>query len=401
MSLSTSDQPRVVRIGVDVGGTFTDLFAFSEADGQTWSTKVLTTSDNQAEGVIAVVAAAGLDLQTVGFFAHGTTAGTNALIVRNQGPCALITTEGFRDVLEIMRTDRQSGYDLQWRKPLPLVPRRLRFEVTERVEHDGTITTGLDPEHACEVLRRVAATGVRSLAVSLLNSYANPVHEELLRALAAEATPGLLVSLSSEVNPEYREFERTSTVAIDAYIKPVMVRYLRSLAADLREAGLEGPPLVMQGSGGMGSVERAMAKPITTLSSGPAAGAIAAARIAERLGIQNVVTFDVGGTSTDVSLIVDGELILSAQKMIEWGMPSRGRCRVCRGGRGKHRVDRRWWGAEDGAPFGREHPRAGLLWPRRNGTCSVGRASRRRAPGNVPGRRDSGPGRDRGRGRDR
>ncbi len=312
-----------MRVGIDVGGTFTDLFAYDEASGETHSAKVLTTLDNQARGVSQSVRAAGIDLAGVAFLAHGTTTGTNALIERKGSRCGLLTTEGFRDVLEIMRTDREFGYDLSWEKPRALVPRRLRFEVPERVLIDGSIETPLDEDAARATIAALLATGVEAIAVALLHSYANPVHEQRLRELIAEADPGVAVSISSDVNAEYREYERTNTTVVDAYVKPVMVRYIERLVSELQTGGLEPRPFIMQGSGGMVTAERATERPIGTLSSGPAAGAIAAAKIAQSAGFADIVTFDVGGTSTDVALISGGRPDLSLLKQVEWGLPAR------------------------------------------------------------------------------
>lgn len=309
--------------GVDVGGTFTDLFAYDDQSGETYAAKVPTTVDNQARGVLASLAEASLAPQDIDFLAHGTTTGLNALIERKGAVCGLLTTEGFRDVLEIMRTDRASGYDLHWTKPAPFVPRRLRLEVPERVLFDGTVEQPLDEASARVAIRRLVDLGVESIAVSLLHSYANPAHERRLMELVAEEAPGVEVSLSSDVNAELREFERTNTVVVDAYIKPIMVRYIERLVEELEVGGFGGQLLLMQGSGGMVTPERACEKPIVTLSSGPAAGAIAAAAIARTAALGDIVTFDVGGTSTDVALIHDGKPYLDLQKQIEWGLPAR------------------------------------------------------------------------------
>jgi len=313
----------MLRVGVDVGGTFTDIFVQNQESGEAWSAKVLTTPENQAIGVTQSVEAAAVDLRQVDFMAHGTTTGTNALIERKGAPTGLVTTEGFRDVLEIMRTDRETGYDLTWEKPRPLVPRRLRREMRERVLKTGEIEEPLDEEQARAVLQELAQLGVESIAVSFIHSYANPAHEQRVRALAAEEVPDVFISVSSEINAEYREFERTSTVVIDAYVKPIMVRYIKRLIDDLRNGGLREPLFIMQGSGGMITADRAAEKPIATLSSGPAAGAIAAAKVGAQAGLADIVTFDVGGTSTDVSLIHGGEPYVNHQKQVEWGRPTR------------------------------------------------------------------------------
>lgn len=313
----------MLRVGVDVGGTFTDLFAYHEETGQIWSAKVPTTVDDQSRGVMASLRAAGLPSHAIGFLGHGTTTGLNALIERKGARTGLITTAGFRDVLEIMRTDRASGYDLGWRKPEPFVPRRLRREVRERVLVDGTVEEPLDADDARETITALREAGVEALAVCLLHAYANPEHEERLLALVQEVAPDLAVSLSHAVNAEFREFERTNTVVVDAYIKPIMVGYIRRLVDVLSADGFGGTLFLMQGSGGMVTAERAVDKPIVTLSSGPAAGAIAAAKIASAASLGDIVTFDVGGTSTDVSLIHGGTPYVSVHKQIEWGLPAR------------------------------------------------------------------------------
>ena len=313
----------MLRVGVDVGGTFTDIFVYDETTGETVSAKVPTTPENQAIGVMQSVDAADVQLSDVGFIAHGTTTGTNALIERKGARTALLCTDGFSDILEIMRTDRESGYDLTWRKPEPIVPRRFRREVIERVDKDGNVDVPLDEEAAAALLVELVSEGVESIAVSLIHSYANPAHERRLRELAQDSAESLTVSLSSEINAEYREFERTNTVVIDAYLKPIIVRYIERLASELKSRGL-GPRLfIMQGSGGMITSERAADKPIATLQSGPAAGAIGAAKIGEAAGLGDIVTFDVGGTSTDVSLIHGGQPYVSRERSIEWGLPAR------------------------------------------------------------------------------
>lgn len=312
-----------MRVGIDVGGTFTDLFAYDEMSGVTRSAKVLTTVENQALGVMQSVAAGEVDLTAVSFLAHGTTTGTNSLIERKGAVCGLLTTEGFRDVLEIMRTDREFGYDLSWEKPRPLVPRRLRAEVPERMLKDGTVERPLDEDAAREAIADLLEAGVESIAISLLHSYANGAHERRLRELVVEADPSIAVSMSSEVNAEYREYERTNTTVVDAYVKPVMVRYIRRLVSELESGGLGPRPFLMQGSGGMVTADRATERPIGTLSSGPAAGAIAAAKVAGTAGLEDIVTFDVGGTSTDVALVHGGQPFLSTQKQVEWGLPAR------------------------------------------------------------------------------
>ena len=310
-------------MGVDVGGTFTDIVVYDREKAEIISAKVPTTPENQAIAVMQSLEVTDVPASNVAFMAHGTTTGTNALIERKGAHTALLSTNGFRDVLEIMRTDRETGYDLSWEKPRPLVRRRFRREVMERVDKDGGIELSLDEEHARTVIQELLGFGVESIAVSLLHSYANAQHEQRLREIVLEEKPDGYVSLSSEINAEYREFERTSTTVIDAYIKPIMARYIRRLVSELDRAGLDRSLFLMQGSGGMITADRAIDKPIRTLSSGPAAGAIAAAKICSQAGLGDVVTFDVGGTSTDVSLIHGGEPFVTHAKQVEWGLHAR------------------------------------------------------------------------------
>jgi N-methylhydantoinase A len=313
----------MLRVGVDVGGTFTDIFVHDEDSGQTYSAKVPTTPENQAVGFMQSLESSEIGLASISFMAHGTTTGTNALIERKGALTGLLTTEGFRDVLEIMRTDRESGYDLTWEKPRPLVRRRYRHEVVERIDKNGGVEEPLDEEQARTVIRDLRELGVESIAIALLHSYANADHEKRLRELILAEDPDAHVSLSSEINAEYREFERTSTTVIDAYIKPIMARYIRRLIHELERAGLNKGLFLMQGSGGMLTADRAADRPIATLSSGPAAGAIAAAKIGAQAGLGDIVTFDVGGTSTDVSLIHGGKPFVTHAKQIEWGLHAR------------------------------------------------------------------------------
>ena len=197
----------MLRVGIDVGGTFTDLFAYDDVTNETITAKVPTTVANQAIGVLESISAAELSLPDVGFVGHGTTTGLNALIERRGAVTGLITTRGFRDVLEIMRTDRESGYDLGWKKPVAFVPRRLRVEVDERVLHNGTVETALDEESAREAIRQLRDSGVQAIAISLLHAYANPQHERRIAQIVEEEAPGIPTSLSSDVNAEIREFE--------------------------------------------------------------------------------------------------------------------------------------------------------------------------------------------------
>ncbi|MFD0736618.1 hydantoinase/oxoprolinase family protein [Planotetraspora mira] len=299
-------------IGVDVGGTFTDLVLHDAATGEIRVAKQPTTPSAPELGVLAAVDAAVPPelLARSGHFVHGTTVGLNALLERRGATVGLITTAGFRDVLEIRRGDRDDPYDLFWTPPPPLVPRRLRAEAAERVAADGTVVRELDPESVRQAARLFAAEGVDAVAIVLMNSYANPRHEvlagELLRAAGFDGP----ISLSHDVSGEYREYERTCTTVVDAFVRHRMGPYLHNLERELRERGFAGELLVTRSGGGALTLAEAAARPFETILSGPVAGAVATARLAETLGLRTAVAADVGGTSFDTALIEDGRLPL-------------------------------------------------------------------------------------------
>lgn len=304
-------------VGVDVGGTFTDLFFLDEASGRCWIGKVPSTRGREAEGFLAGLAdLAPGDIRTI---VHGTTVGTNALLERRGGKAALLTTEGFRDVLEMRRRDRPRTWGL-WGQFTPVVPRDRRREVAERIRADGSIDTPLDEDSLVAEARALLAEGVEALAVCFINAYANPAHERRAGALLRALWPNDYVTISSDILPEIREFERTSTTVLNAYLQPVVARYLDRLEQDLATAGITGQLLIVQSNGGVMSVADARARPVRTALSGPAAGVIAAAHIAASAGFANVVTGDVGGTSFDVSLIANGETAIAAQSSLDFGL---------------------------------------------------------------------------------
>lgn len=310
---------RQLVVGVDVGGTFTDLFFLDEATGRTWIGKVPSTRGREADGFLKGIREGAEDLAHVATVVHGTTVGTNALLERKGGRTGIIATEGFRDVLEMRRRDRPQTWGL-WGQFEPVVPRELRLEVRERVLADGTIRTEVDPEEVVMRARELLARGVQAVAVTFVNSYANG-HNERAAALALKAVwPNDYVNVSSEILPEIREFERTSTTVLNAYLQPVVADYLDRLEADLAAQGFAGQLLIVQSNGGVMTIEIAKARPVRTALSGPAAGVIAAAHIAESAGFPNVVTGDVGGTSFDVSLIASGQTTLAAQTSIDFGL---------------------------------------------------------------------------------
>ncbi len=297
-----------LRIASDIGGTFTDLVAAT--DDAVYLEKVLTTPHDLAEAVLVgterLLGRLGARLDQVGTCVHGTTLAANTLIERKGEPCALLTTQGFRDVLEIGNADRYDQYDLQIEKPEALVPRELRFPIRERIRRDGEVILPLDEAEVREAARRIRAAGLRAVAVAFLHGYRNPAHEQRAARIVAEEIPGVCVSTSSEVAPEIREYERMSTTVANVYVRPVMERYLTSLRQRLAGAGFRGQFLVMLSDGGTCTVEAAARVPIRVLESGPAAGALAAAHYARQTNLQKLVSFDMGGTTAKAALVEAG-----------------------------------------------------------------------------------------------
>jgi N-methylhydantoinase A/oxoprolinase/acetone carboxylase beta subunit len=296
------------RVGVDVGGTFTDVILHG-GDGRVLVRKLLSTPPSYDRAVVeAVGALAADDGGSVAEVVHGTTVATNAVLERRGSPTALVTTAGFRDVLELRRLRIPHMYDLFWRKPPALVERRLRFELDERVLADGTVLRPLN-EAECRILAmRLRKTGVESVAVCFLHSYLYPDHEERLGAILAEELPGATVSLSSRILREQREYERSATTVVNAYVRPLMSSYIDRIRTGLDGIGLAGPLQIMQSSGGVMTSDDAKLRPVFALESGPAAGVVAARGIAQQLGLPNVIAFDMGGTTAKASLIEDGAI---------------------------------------------------------------------------------------------
>ena len=303
-------------VGVDVGGTFTDLFYFDGAGFRT--AKVPSNRGDEAVGFMAGLHAFG-DVAALGSIVHGTTVGTNALLERKGGRVGLITTAGFRDVLEMRRRDRRRTWGL-WGDFVPVVDRDMRLEVAERTLADGSIRTAVDPAAVRQAAAALLAKGAEALAVVFINSYANPANERAALAAAASVWPNPHVACSSEILPEIREFERTSTAALNAYLQPVVGSYLGKLDGALAAEGYGGPFHIVQSNGGVMSTATARRLPVRTALSGPAAGVIAAAAIAQAAGFADVITGDLGGTSFDVSLVVGGTVSLAAQATVEFGL---------------------------------------------------------------------------------
>ena len=312
---------RPLRIGVDIGGTFTDLVTFDSATGGLAMSKSFTTPADRTDGVLDVLAEDGVALSAVSQFVHGTTTATNAVVERKGGRVGLISTAGFRDTLEIMRINRERHYDLQWASPVPLVPRRLRFEATERMDYRGRIVTPLDIGALAATVAEMRAAAVESIAVCFLFSFMNPIHERRARDVISQVWPEVPVSISSEILPEIREYERSSTVVIDAYVKPVMGAYFENLEQRLASEGMECGVTVISSGGGIVPVAEAKATPVRTLQSGPAGGVIGAAHLGTQSGYPNLLAIDVGGTSFEVSLIEGGVPSRTTEGFIEWGIP--------------------------------------------------------------------------------
>lgn len=310
---------RSTMIGVDVGGTFTDVFVLDEATGRARVAKVPTTRPDQSGGFMAGIAAQVGDLGSVASVVHGTTAGTNALLERKGARIGVITTEGFRDVLEMRRRDRPRTWGLRGAFE-PVVPRDLRLEVSERTLADGTVHTPVDLEAVRAAGRALIDAGCRAVAVLFVNAYANPDNERAAVAALRDLWPNAHVASSSEILPEIREFERFSTTALNAYLQPEVSGYLARLEAALTGQGFGGEFLIVQSNGGVMAVDTACRLPVRTALSGPAAGVIAAAYIAQSAGFPDIITGDMGGTSFDVSLIEDGQAALAAQTAIDFGM---------------------------------------------------------------------------------
>jgi N-methylhydantoinase A len=306
---------RHYRVGVDIGGTFTDLVLIDDVTGGQTVGKILTTpkdpSDAVEEGLAELLEREGVTASQIKTIVHGTTLVTNALIERKGAETALLTTRGFRDAIAIGREHRYDMYDVFIEKPEPLVPRPLRYELRERVLDDGSVMLELDEEQVRAVAAQLRKKGVEAVAVSLLHGFRNPSHERRVAEILAEELPEVTISLSSEVSPEIREYERTSTTVANAYVRPLVERYLRGLEGRLRRLGFEGALNVMLSNGGTASVETACRFPIRLLESGPAAGALAAAFYGRATNLPEILSFDMGGTTAKICLIEGGEPLTS------------------------------------------------------------------------------------------
>ena len=306
-------------IGVDVGGTFTDVFVLDETTGETRITKVPSTRGDQSIGFVEGIRRLVPDLGTVRTVVHGTTVGTNALLERKGAATGFITTAGFRDVLEMRRRDRPKTWGLDGQFE-PVVPRDRRLEVTERTLADGSVLEPVDLDAVRAAAQKLIAAGSQSVCVFFVNGYANPENERAAVDAVRAVWPNPHVSSAVEILPEIREFERASTATLNAYLQPGVSHYLDRLKTGLEAAGFDGEILIVQSNGGVMALETAKALPVRTALSGPAAGVIAAKHIAEAAGFANIITCDMGGTSFDVSLVHEGRSALAAQTSIDFGL---------------------------------------------------------------------------------
>lgn len=310
----------MVRIGVDVGGTFTDFILMDESDGAVRFYKVPSTPSDPSQaienGLRQLLDLAGVPGSQVAYLGHGTTVATNIVIERRGAKTGLLTTRGFRDVLELGRQDRPSIYDYRLRKPPPLVPRDRRMEVTERIGPEGTALIALDEASLEQAVLALREHDVEAVAICFLHSYLSPDHEEAARAAVERLMPGVYVSVSSRILPEFREFERMSTTVVNAFTGPRMGRYLEEFRRRVRELGIPAEPYTIHSNGGLMSVETARECPVRTCVSGPAAGVVGAAAIGTLAGLPDLITFDVGGTSTDVSLIHEGRPLFTGNRLV-------------------------------------------------------------------------------------
>ena len=319
----SSSQQVSYRLGVDIGGTFTDIVLVGPS-GQIMTRKVSSTEDDYARGIVTGIREilASVDGQgvTVSEIMHGTTVASNTILQMSGARTGLITTSGFRDVLELRTLRMPRLYDLKWEKPPPLVERYLRVEVEERTDRDGEIQKPLDRTDARQAIERLLTEDVEAIAICLINSFVNPVHEQLILEVMQEMAPDLPCCVSYNVLPEIKEYERTSTTVINAYLLPVVASYLDSLVARLQDEGLQAPLLLMQSNGGLTTVDQTRSLPCHIIESGPAAGVVGAHALSQKLGLGDIVTFDMGGTTAKASLIENGKYSRAVEYSVGGGI---------------------------------------------------------------------------------
>jgi N-methylhydantoinase A len=306
-----------VRLATDIGGTFTDLVYLDEKAGTVGLAKASSTPPTFGDGIMDALKKSGVAAEAVEQFVHGTTVVINALMERTGARTAIVTSEGFRDVLEIGRANRPDIYNLRFRKQPPFVPRHLRFEVPERMNYKGEVVTPLESDAVAELAGRLKAEGVEAVAVSFLHSYANPAPEEVAAAVLRSHLPGVKVTTASGLTREWREYERTSTAVLNAFVQPVATAYLRSLTRDLRDAGMGAPLFGMKSNGGTQTFAVLEDQPIHLVESGPVGGVIGAAAVGKAIGIPNLITLDIGGTTAKCALQDDGLVKVTTEYRIE------------------------------------------------------------------------------------
>jgi N-methylhydantoinase A len=311
------------RVGVDIGGTFTDIVFLGE-NGRRLTKKVPSTVDNYAtaivEGLGALIREQRLDDAEIVELLHGTTVASNAILELKGARTGLITTKGFRDVLEIRTLRMPRLYDLSWTKPPPLVERHLRVEVDERINAKGEVERPLGEADVVRVIGKLLDERVEAIAVCLIHSYLNPTHEQLVKRVAARMAPGVTMCVSAEVLPEIKEYERTSTTVINAYVRPIVERYLSSLTAELARTGVKAPLLLMQSNGGLTTAKAAAVTPMNIIESGPAAGVVGVQALIRQIGVAKAISFDMGGTTAKASLIENGELSRALEYSVGGGV---------------------------------------------------------------------------------
>ena len=316
-----------VRLAADVGGTFTDVAAFDETTGELRLGKTLTTPTRLVTGVESGVIKASAQFSRARLFLHGTTVAINTILERTGAPSALLTTQGFRDIYEIGRVNRPESYNLFFRRHQPLIERDLRYEIRERMDAHGKVLIELDEDQVRAAVVDAVRQGIEAIAILFLHSYRNPAHEQRVKAIIEESHPHLFVTASHELSQEYREFERTSTAAANAYIGPRVRRYLGEIGDHLEAAGFDGDFLIVQSTGGLFGVEEAQSACIRMLESGPAAGVIGTKALCDRIGLKNAIAFDMGGTTAKAGVIHDGDVLMTGSARSSAATPPGCRCR--------------------------------------------------------------------------
>src|SRR5262245_33240420 len=305
-----------IRLSADVGGTFTDVAAFDETTGELRLGKTLTTPARLVAGIENGVAKAGAQFRAARLFLHGTTIAVNTILERTGATCALITTQGFRDIYEIGRVNRPEAYNLFFQKHVPLIDRDLRFEIMERIDAQGAVLIRLDEEQVRKVAAEAVAQGVEAIAILFLHSYRNPSHEQRAKQIIEREYPHLFVSASHELSQEYREYERTSTAAANAYVGPRVRHYLSEMETHLADGGFTGNFLIVQSTGGLFDVQEARGACIRMLESGPAAGVVGSKALCDQIGMPNAIAFDMGGTTAKAGVIYDGTVLMTGSALI-------------------------------------------------------------------------------------